>query len=117
MIEPNCIRAADRESIHQFAAREPEFFENVLLMWWPASAEDYSKMLAAAVDRAELCSTFEEFERVCSERCEALVAAGHQVEKVTFAVDALIAWCEATERPLDEVARQMFALLTRAKGG
>jgi len=76
------------------------------------SPEGYVKMRAAAADKDNLFDTFEEFEQNAIAHFDQAVADGHATEKVMIDADALIAWCIAERRPLDGIARQMFAAIT-----
>ena len=104
------IRESDNRRMKELAERYPKLFRGLILPWF--TPEGYVKMRAAAADRDDLCDTFEEFEQAATATFREAVAKGHPVEKVTLDVDALIAWCAAEERPLDRMARQVFAFVT-----
>jgi hypothetical protein len=80
--------------------------------------ESWARLLEVAVDAPVLPASFAGFERLAGARFEALIAAGHPLEKVVFdvgAVDALVAWCEKVGRPVDADARSIFAAMLLAK--
>jgi hypothetical protein len=106
----NPYRESDDLRMLELARRFPRFFRGLLMPWF--TPESWATMRAAAADRDNLHDTFEEFELANIARFNDLISAGHQVEKVEIAADALIAWCAAEGRPLDSRARQMFAVIT-----
>jgi hypothetical protein len=85
----------------------------VAIPWF--TAHSWQQLLAVAADRVTLPDTFEEFERRAGARFDALVAAGHPLEKVLIDVERLVAWCQELGRPIDTGARAAFAAFTIAQ--
>jgi hypothetical protein len=104
------ISEKDNRRLREFAKHHPRLYRGVLIPWF--SPESWPKMREVAADRDNLYDTFEEFERSSTVNFNDLVAKGHPVETVEIDVEALIAWCRAEGRPLDGMARQMFAMLS-----
>jgi len=111
--DPNHIRESDQRRLRELAARHPKLFRGLVVPWF--TPEGYLKMRAAASDRDNLFDTFEEFEQAAGERFHKAVADGHPAEKVVVDANALIAWCAEEGRPLDGMARQLFAAMTVVK--
>ena len=75
------------------------------------AAEDWPRLLEASLDRHVLPATFEEFERIASERFDALVARGVPCERVLIDIDQFVAWCQQQGIPCDMRARSGYALV------
>jgi hypothetical protein len=104
------ISEKDNQRLQELAKLYPRAFRGVVIPWY--TSESWPKMLDAAADRSRLHDTFEEFERSSAAKFNDLVAKGQPVEKIQLDVAALIAWCRAEGRPLDGMARHIFALLS-----
>jgi hypothetical protein len=104
------ISDRDNQRLRELAKQHPRVFRGVLLPWF--TPESWAKMREAAADRDHIFDTFEGFERSTTGKFNDLAAKGHPVEKIQMDVDALIAWCQVEGRPLDGMARQMFAILS-----
>lgn len=88
----------------------------VVVPWF--TAESWVRLRQVADDRPTLDDTFAEFERRAGSRFDALVAAGHPLEKLVLSVDdvdRLAAWCRRSGRPLDGEARSAYAAMTMAR--
>jgi hypothetical protein len=104
------ISDKDNQRMRELAKRYPRAFRGAVVPWY--TSESWPKMREAAADRDRLHETFEEFERSSTGTVNDLVAKGQPVEKIQLDVEALIAWCKAESRPLDRIARHMFAVLS-----
>jgi hypothetical protein len=74
--------------------------------------ESWERMRAVAADRDNLPEDFAQFERIAGKRFDALIAAGHPVERVVFSlkeVNAIAAWCAAKGVPFNAHVRAGFA--------
>ena len=81
------------------------------------SAEDWSALLAASADRANLPETFAEFEALAEGKMAGFAARGVHLDRVVISVPALVRWCSATGRPVDANARAAFAAILLARRG
>ena len=80
-------------------------------------ADDWPALLTASDDRANLPSTFAEFEALAGGKFDRLVACGVPLERVLVTVSALVTWCSATGRSVDGPARAAFAAILLARRG
>lgn len=79
-------------------------------------ADEWPALLNAADDRANLPSTFAEFEALAGGKIANFdLKRGVRLEKVMISVPALLTWCGATGRSVDGPARAGFAAIMLAR--
>lgn len=91
-------------------ARRYPHVRGMAIFW--CKAEDYARLRAVSADQENLPETFEAWEAKVTARFDALVAAGHPLEKVIVDIDRLIAFCRAYNLPVDVRTRSMVAVFT-----
>jgi hypothetical protein len=70
--------------------------------------EGWERLRELAVDREQLDDSFDAWERGAQAAIAELAAMGRVVRKVPIDIEALLAWCQAQDRPLDSAARAEY---------
>jgi hypothetical protein len=76
------------------------------LAWY--TREGWERLRELAVDRAQLDDSFDDWERGAQAAIAELAAIGTVVRKVPIDVEALLAWCQAKDLPLNSAARAEY---------
>jgi hypothetical protein len=76
------------------------------LAWY--TREGWERLRELAVDRDQLDDSFDEWERGAQAAIAELATIGRVVRKVPIDFEALLAWCQAEDRPLNTAARAEY---------
>jgi hypothetical protein len=76
------------------------------LAWY--TREGWERLRELAVDREQLDDSFDAWERGAQAAITELAAMGRIVRKVPIDLEALLAWCQAQDRPLEASARAEY---------
>jgi hypothetical protein len=76
------------------------------LAWY--TREGWERLRELAVDREQLDDSFDAWERGAQAAIAELAAMGRVVRKVPIDLEALLAWCQTQDRPLDSAARAEY---------
>lgn len=77
--------------------------------------EQWAELKKVAVDPEKLDDTYEEWRANANKAFNEIVAAGHDIRKISINTKELVAWCKKCERQLDGKARSEFAALKLQK--
>jgi len=76
------------------------------LAWY--TREGWERLRELAVDREQLDDSFDAWERGAHAAIAELAEIGRVVRKVPIDFEALLAWCQAQDRPLNSAARAEY---------